>query len=260
MPRLHLIEIEDQAWCPRLLRDGATDYLAAVMRVARVYDGVAPMLAEAVAKSGATTIVDLCSGGGGPWATLAPALETLGARVDLVLTDLSPNVDALGAVAAGLPRGRAERGSVDARRVPGHLHGFRTLFTSFHHFRPDEATDILRDAARGAGIGVFEVTQRSPKALVGIVPSPLFVWLLTPIIRPFRWSRLLFTYLIPLIPLLVLFDGVVSVLRSYTAEEMRAMAERAAPELEWRAGTLALKTTEITYLIGVVRGADGTDS
>ena len=32
----------------------------------------------------------------------------------------------------------------------------------------------------------------------------------TPFVRPFRWSRLLFTYVIPLIPLLVLFDGTVS--------------------------------------------------
>src|SRR5450759_4223616 len=43
----------------------------------------------------------------------------------------------------------------------------------------------------------------------------MFAWALmpfvcTPWIRPFRWSRLLWTYLIPIIPLVFLFDGVVS--------------------------------------------------
>ena len=46
---------------------------------------------------------------------------------------------------------------------------------------------------------------------------------LTPFVRPFRWSRLLFTYLIPLIPLLVLFDGTVSMLRIYQPDELRAL-------------------------------------
>lgn len=253
MNRIHLIEIEDQPWCPRVLRDGATDYLAEVMKRVRVYDAVAPLLGEAVRASGATRILDLCSGGGGPWQSLARALARRGVAVELTLSDLTPNVAALDRLAAELPGARVERMPVDARRVPASLEGFRTLFTAFHHFEPEQASAILRDAARGEGIGVFEVTQRHPLALVGILPSPLFVWLLTPLMRPFRWSRLLFTYLVPLIPLLVLFDGVASVLRSYTVDELLAMALRESPELEWKAGVLRRGPASVTYLVGVRR-------
>ncbi len=254
MPRLHLFEIEDQPWCPRVLRDGATDYLAEVMQRGHVYDGVAPLLAEAVRASGADTIVDLCSGGGGPWRVLGAALTALDADVRIVLSDLEPNVTALERTAAAMPGARVERRSVDARQVPAALRGFRTLFTAFHHFEPEQAREILGDAARGHGIGVFEVTERSLLSLVGVLVSPLTVWLLTPLIRPVTLSRLVFTYLLPLIPLLVLFDGAVSVLRSYTVAELRAMAEQAAPDLHWTCGRIRLPHAAVTYLIGVPRG------
>ena len=53
---------------------------------------------------------------------------------------------------------------------------------------------------------------------------PLAVLVLTPAVRPFRWSRLFWTYLVPVLPPPILFDGVVSCLRVYTPEEMLAMA------------------------------------
>jgi len=45
----------------------------------------------------------------------------------------------------------------------------------------------------------------------------------TPFVRPFRWSRLLYTYIVPLIPFMVLFDGIVSFLRLYSADELAAI-------------------------------------
>ena len=67
MRRLHLFEIEDQAWCPTVIRDCATDYLQHVIIAANVYEPIAERLGLAVARTGVTRIVDLCSGGGGPW-------------------------------------------------------------------------------------------------------------------------------------------------------------------------------------------------
>ena len=67
MRRLHLFEIHDSAWCPVVIRDAATDYLQVAERSGGLYDGVAEKLAHAVEESGASRIVDLCSGGAGPW-------------------------------------------------------------------------------------------------------------------------------------------------------------------------------------------------
>ncbi len=59
-------------------------------------------------------------------------------------------------------------------------------------------------------------------SIVSMLFVPLGALLVTPFIRPFRWSRLVFTYVIPVLPLLIVFDGIVSCLRVYSPDELRA--------------------------------------
>lgn len=78
------------------------------------------------------------------------------------------------------------------------------------------------------------------------------VLLLTPLIRPVELGRILLTYLPPVIPFFVLWDGLVSVLRTYSSNEMLALA-RAADEssaFEWESGDLLEGPAKIPYLIG----------
>jgi hypothetical protein len=123
--------------------------------------------------------------------------------------------------------------------MPAELRGFRTMFTAFHHSTPEAARAILADAVRNRqGIGIFETTERSARCLAATLFAPLILLAATPFIRPFRWSRLLWTYLVPLVPVLVLWDGLVSCLRSYTPDEMRALAAGLADDYDWEAGQL----------------------
>ena len=258
MKRRQLVELEDLPWWPRTFRDAATDYLAASMRVAKAHDAVAPLLAPALTRVRATRIVDLCSGAGGPWAALLPALRAQGADVRVVLSDRFPNRAALEAVAASTSGIEVETAPVDARDVPPRLAGFRTLFLALHHFAPDDARAILASAVRnGQGIAVVEGVSRRPAGLAMMAAIPLAVWLLTPGIRPFRWSRLFWTYAVPVLPLAILFDGVVSTLRIYTPEEMLAMTASVpgAEGYDWNAGLLRLRGAPIgvPYLIGTPR-------
>lgn len=260
MRRLHLIELEDQPWFPAPVRDAGTDFLRFMLNLGDNYAPAVPLLARAIERSGARRIVDLCSGGGGPWQRLLPALAGAGVACDVLLTDRFPSQSAAAALLAVEPRPGAvayHPGPVDALAVPRELDGFRTLFSAFHHFPPEGAAALLRDAVRsGAPIAVFEATERSAVSLVGILLAPLFLLLATPFIRPFRWSRLILTYLIPLVPLLILWDGVVSCMRSYTPDELRALVA-AIPEAgayEWQIGALRGRgPIPVTYLIGLPR-------
>ena len=65
------------------------------------------------------------------------------------------------------------------------------------------------------------------------------------------WSRLLLTYLLPLIPLVVLWDGWVSCVRTRTPAELLALTEQ-FPEYEWRAGYASASGAWLApvYLIG----------
>jgi hypothetical protein len=142
---------------------------------------------------------------------------------------------------------------VDATQVPSALPGFRTLFSAFHHLRPDEARAALADAvAKGEGIAVFECGQRSILMLLLVLPTPLRVLLAAPFIRPFRWSRLFWTYLVPVFPLVLLFDSVVSCLRIYNVQELRGLTA-GLDRYRWDIGIVRGKPIPIpiTYLIGV---------
>jgi hypothetical protein len=256
MKRRQLVELEDLPWWPRIWRDLATDYLAASVGVSQAHEHVAPVIAAALARTGATRVVDLCSGAGGMWPGLQPALRARGVDVTVTLSDKFPNLPALTAAAAATPGLAIERAPVSALDVPARLAGFRTIFLAFHHFEPRDAQAILASAVRGGeGIAVVEGISRRPAGLALMAVMPLAVWLLTPFIRPFRWSRLFWTYLIPAVPMMVMFDGVVSTLRVYTPDEMLEMGRGAGGDYEWEAGTLKLPGSPIgiPYLVGVPR-------
>ncbi len=259
MRRLHLLEIEDQPWCPRAVRDGVTDFLQFMGDAGRVYAPAAPLLAAALRRASAGTVVDLAAGAGGPWRSLLPALAQHGAEPRVRLTDRHPNTAAFARVArATAARGTGPPQPVDATPVPRDVAGFRTIFAALHHFRPAGVRAVLRDAAaRGDGFAAFEPMHRSARAVLITCLTPVIALLATPFIRPFRWSRLFWTYVLPAIPLVVLVDGIVSCLRTYTPEELRALAADAArdggADYEWTAGEVGDGPIPVTYLVGVPR-------
>jgi len=217
-----------------------------------------PVLVRALQSSGTRHVLDLCSGAGGPWFWLQPVLAEQGLKVSVCLTDKYPNLEVQGSLSDSNLAGQAIRyhpEPVDVTRVPDELAGFRTLFSAFHHFRPEQARAILADAMRKRqGIAIFEGTHHSAVAMLLMLLVPQMVLLLTPFIRPFRWSRLFWTYLIPVVPLTSFFDGLVSCLRTYSVQELRELTEKlGAKDYQWEIGEL--KSTAgpipITYLIGV---------
>ncbi len=256
LPRLHLFELEDQSWFPATIRDLATDYLHFLEARFALHRPAVPLVAEALRLSRTTHVVDLCSGGGGPIPALLHALAADGMKPHVTLTDRFPNMPAFqraGDESNGQISFHSE--PVDARAVPPELHGFRTMFNSFHHFAPSDALAVLRDAvdARQA-IGIFEIPDRSLRTLLPLLLlTPILVAAATPFIRPLCWRRLLWTYVFPLVPLTCWWDGVVSQLRAYSAPELQRLAEATgARTYSWRSGRVPIVSTPgyLTYLIG----------
>jgi hypothetical protein len=256
IPRFHLFELEDQPWFPATIRDLATDYLRFVESKAGLHRPVVPLLADALRESKATRVIDLCAGGGGPVLALRSGLVREGVDVPFLLTDKYPNLPAFEALAAKDGGIKGHSASVDATNVPRELAGFRTIFNAFHHFKPVDARAVLRSAVDARQpIGVFEIPERTiAMVLTTVIIVPFMVLLTAPLIRPFRWERLLFTYLIPLVPLTCLWDGFVSMLRAYTPEELEDLAASFGNVgYTWKAGQVKLDRSmaHLTYLIGL---------
>jgi hypothetical protein len=261
IPRFQLFELEDQAWFPTIVRDLATDYLAYVQSRFSLHRPIVGIMAEALAQTRQTRIIDLCSGGSGPILALQNELVALGLPLSCVLTDRYPNLSGFKrAVANSKNPIEYRREAVDARAVPVNLVGFRTLFNAFHHFTPADATAILRNATQsGYPIGIFEISDRALRTLVAtLFLTPFVVLFMTPFIRPLTWSRLLWTYLIPLVPLVCWWDGFVSNLRAYRPAELLEMAKQTGvKDVQWRADRVYVPDlhAHLTYLIGIPASA-----
>jgi hypothetical protein len=249
MRRVDLPELEDQAWFPVSLRDAMTGYLRVVIELARPYDVAAPALAELLDATSSDHVVDLASGGGGPWGRLIGPLRSHRPSLGVTLTDLNPNRSAASSLEATAGLGYHE-GSVSALDVPPELGGVRTMVTALHHFDREQVRAILEAAQRDrVGFAAFEATQRSVRGLLVSLFVPLLVLLLMPRVRPRRVFPLLLTYLPPLLPLLIWWDGFASTLRSYTVDELRALvAEIQAPGYAWDVREVPVRGAPIPVL------------
>ncbi len=242
---------------PALLRDLATDVLQFNQTMVDQIAPVVGKIADALETSGARQIVDLCSGASGPLLKLVEHLEKRDRAVPVLMTDKFPNRGAFETIKAR-SGGRIDFSyePVDATAVPEKLFGLRTLFNGFHHFRPAVASKVLESAVEDRQpIAIFEFIHRSPIAVAGIVMAAFIVLPLTvPFYRPFRFSRVFFTYLVPLLPLFVLWDGVVSCLRIYSPDELQALCDE-LPENDYRWDIGRMESPvgpmKITYLVGV---------
>jgi hypothetical protein len=254
LPRLHLLELEDQGWLPVTLRELATDYLCAIESRIGLAEVVAGKLEVLCQRAGQARCVDLGSGSGGVWPEILATLADSVPDLTVTLTDRFPNSTRWQALAAETEGRLSFVGdSVDARHPPPGLDGIRTLCNVLHHFDPAEVGELLAENTReGQPLAAFEVVDRRLVNVLGILLVPLAVWLMTPAMRPFRWARLFWTYLVPLVPALVLWDGLVSQLRAYTRPELEAIAAEAVPGYTWECGARKVGplAVPITWLIG----------
>lgn len=228
MKRIHLPELEDETWLPAYIRDMGTDYLQWIMNVADAYQDLVPFLQKGLAKAGQNVVIDIASGGGGGWSKLGPRLKAAMPGAKILLTDFFPHVEAFKALQAQDPALFSySSDSIDARNISPSMHGLRTQFLSFHHFRPADAQQILQNAVDcQAPIMIVEVTQRTVGQLIQFLFTPLLLLFLTPFIKPFKLGRLFFTYIIPILPLFITWDGIASAMRTYKTEEIEAMTRQ----------------------------------
>lgn len=254
MKRFHALEWEDLNWFPKSWRDYGTDYLRFIAVKFDIYKSIIPILKKGIEKSGDTTWVDCASGGGGGLLNLARDLKKEIPDLKIVLTDFYPNIKSFERTKKENDNVfQFEDSSIDAINLPSKFHtNFRTLFGAFHHFRPQDAQKILQNAVdTKSPVAIFEPVGRNVGSWLSMIFVPLNVLILTPFIRPVRWSVLPFIYLLPIIPLYILWDGIASILRTYSEKELKEMVSKLdnSETFEWEIGKTK-GAAAIYYLIG----------
>src|SRR3954465_9951017 len=164
MRRVQFIELHEQPWFPASLRADVTDALQFGFNLLHAYDPIAPLLQSVIDSTwnGTQSIVDMCSGGGGPWLDFVRTLRCRDASADSAdlqvwLTDKYPNLEAFESLSASSDHHiKFYPEPVDAMKVPRALKGVGTVVSVFPPFPPEDARAILQNAVdAGESIGIF---------------------------------------------------------------------------------------------------------
>lgn len=255
MKRYRLREISNNLWFPSMLRDLMTEILEFIVIKYRIYECAIPLIKEVMQHMKTNQIIDLCSGSSGPWSQMQVQLQGQKEAVSVTLTDKYPNVGAF-------KKFKEHSGNkiqyvseaVDATNVPLHLKGMRTIFSAFHHFEPDEAGKILQDSVDSrSAIGIFEFSEKRLDKIPFAFLLPLFVFIITPFIRPRTFKRIFWGNIIPIIPWVLTYDAIISYSATYSPKDLEELVKGVNAEgYEWKIGQIPsnLRTVRITYLIG----------
>ena len=254
--RYHIFEFEDLTWFPGTIRESMTDYLRYLITMVNFYQPIVPLIIRGLNQTNSNHIIDLCSGGGGAIKQIQNNLfQQSNSEIKITLTDKYPNKSAFKLLSAKTNGNISfSNKPIDAANVPVTMKGFRTIFSGFHHFTKPIAKTVLKNVVDAkSGIGIFDGGDKNIFAVLFIILFyPLAFFLFTPFFKPFRFSRYLFTYIFPIIPICTVWDGIVSIIRFYSPDELLEIATEIENEnYYWEAGKMKSNFgMHVTYLIG----------
>jgi hypothetical protein len=236
--RWRLFEFHESPWVPRAIGESVVEVLGLTMRLGGISAALATPYRSLVTLSGARQVLELASGSGETSTHLhALARFDAGSDITLSLSDLTPRTEHWATL--------GERFSVpvcfvdvpvDATAVPAAIGAGRVwmLLNAFHHLEVDQATAMLERAVQ-SGKGVF-ISENFGASVLATLPCGV-VGMLAALLNPLltkrdRVLKASLTYLLPVIPLVVAWDGLVSAMRMHRPADVRAMTAR-WPAWEW---------------------------
>lgn len=137
---------------------------------------------------------------------------------------------------------------VDAANAPGNLLSLagcpadrrggkimRLFSLAFHHFPDPLARDILRNTLHTSdGFAIFELQGRDVGNLATVLMLGPLLWLGSWYWFWGQWGHLFWTYIIPVVPFVVVYDGLVSCLRTRRDGEVLALMRQVGGWEGWR--------------------------
>jgi len=202
--------------------------------------------------AGSDNINDLGSGGGGGWPKILEHLKVNSSNIKVTLSDFYPNIKAFEYLKKNNESIDFISDPVDALHGKFDKNSLQTMLLSFHHFKPNDAKQILQNNVDNKStLLVIESLDRSLPSLLAMFFSPISLLLMTPLIKPFSFLRIIFTYIIPIMPIFVWWDGIVSSLRTYSKDDLTELIleVEGAESYEWEIGEVKSGAIKNIYLL-----------
>ncbi len=190
------------------------------------------------------TVVDFCSGGGGPTPVIEKLVNAKRAKrgqkaISFVLTDLHPHLDEWMVASTRSPHLSFIPQPVDATNPPASAMNatshtsnspsdcsstsriFRLYCLSFHHFDDKLAQKTMASTLETSdGFAIIELQDRHISSLLLMCAELILLYFVTALWFSHDLLHLMFTYPIPILPPIHAFDGFISCLRTRTFDEI----------------------------------------
>ena len=236
MKRKELFEFEDFEWLPSVVRFGITNLIIVFHRLMGTAQVISRLIVQVREQHHFTQITDLGSGSGGPMPEVITILNADHKieELTLLLSDKYPSPQVIEETNnKELKNVKYSTTSIDAQEIGKAPKGLKTMIASFHHMNPTTAKSILRSAQENREpLLIYEVAKNNIAFIVWLVLLPVSLVILilmslvmTPFVRPLSIGQMVFTYIIPLIPLIYAWDGQASLMRTYTFDDIRSLLE-----------------------------------
>lgn len=223
MKRKQFPQITNSSWFPRFLTQCVHEFMTWFVVKANAAKPFIPVINEGLEYVNRIVVIDKNCGAG---------FETLDKLIDPTIEIIFVKVDCFNA----------------------NENGLYLSVNSFHQFTEKEAKDILTKVSkRKQPIVIVEGNNDSLWQVFGmLVIVPLTVLLTAPFVKPFRIERLLFTYFIPILPIVTFIDGFLALFKLYTPSDLDELTASINQKgYVWRSGKMNNgRGGKIIYLIG----------
>lgn len=199
MRRKQISQISTSSWCPGILRLLVSEFLTWFVDKVGAAKPFIPVIQRMVSETGNHKLINLDL--------------NLGAGIETVIPFLDPDI-------------KVVRQAFTQKQLSED--GIYIMVNSFHHLNEKEALTLLNTIIRAQKpLVVVEGNNDSLWQVVGMtIFVPLSVLLSGPFVKPFRMSRLVFTYLIPVLPFILLIDGCIALLKLYNPDDLKILVSR----------------------------------
>jgi hypothetical protein len=225
MKRKHVPQFTNQKWFPTLLKTCIYEFMTWFVGKVKAAHPFVPVIKRGLQHTNPQQIINIDSQLGAGFETVQPLLDDALIVKNVLLEDFQTKE-----------------------------HGLYVSVNAFHQLKVSEAKNLLHQIAKsGHPIVIVEGNNDSLWQVVGMtIFVPLTVLLTAPFVQPFRWERLLFTYLIPILPIVTFIDGFLALFKLYAPIDLNELtASIDVKDYQWESGKLDNgRGGKIIYLLG----------
>lgn len=196
MRRKNIEQFSNKSWFPNVLKENIREFLNWFVLKAHATKPFIPLIYEGLSHSENKTLINVDF--------------DLGAGIESVKPLLKDTI---------------EIDNITVKEFNTDNKGLYTFINNFHQLNVKEAKQLLTQIAISKNpVVVLEGNNDSLWQIIGMTFFvPLTVLLMSPFVKPFRGSRLIFTYIIPILPLVIMIDGCLALLKLYNPNDLKEL-------------------------------------